>query len=68
MSETGRNARDMPLGLMKTCAKLGLSFWDYLGEARRPETASRTAPRATGPSLGSSLIRPGICPGYAGVA
>src|SRR6059058_3604033 len=30
-SDTGRNCRDAFLGLMKTCAKLGLSFWDYLG-------------------------------------
>jgi Transposase IS66 family len=30
-SETGRNARDACLGLMKTCQKLGLSFFDYLG-------------------------------------
>ena len=24
-------ARDTFLGLLKTCAKLGVSFWDYLG-------------------------------------
>jgi hypothetical protein len=30
-SETGRDARDACLGLMKTCQKLGLSFFDYLG-------------------------------------
>jgi hypothetical protein len=30
-SDTGRYCRDAFLGLAKTCAKLGLSFWDYLG-------------------------------------
>jgi hypothetical protein len=31
-SEAGRVARDVLLGLMKTCAKLGLSFFAYLGD------------------------------------
>jgi len=30
-SERGRNCRDTFLALLKTCAKLGVSFWDYLG-------------------------------------
>ena len=30
-SDIGRDCRDAFLGLMKTCQKLGLSFWDYLG-------------------------------------
>jgi Transposase IS66 family len=30
-SEAGRDARDGCLGLIKTCQKLGLSFFDYLG-------------------------------------
>jgi hypothetical protein len=30
-SDRGRNCRDAFLGLVKTCAKLGLAFWDYLG-------------------------------------
>lgn len=30
-SEPGRDCRDTFLGLMKTCAKLRVSFWDYLG-------------------------------------
>jgi hypothetical protein len=30
-SEAGRACRDAFLGLLLTCAKLGLSFWDYLG-------------------------------------
>ena len=32
MSEAGRTARDVMLGLMKTCAKLGVSFFRYLGD------------------------------------
>jgi Transposase IS66 family len=32
MSEAGRTARDVMLGLMKTCQKLGLSFYAYLGD------------------------------------
>ncbi len=31
-SEAGRDCRDAFLGLMKTCAKQGLSVWDYLGD------------------------------------
>jgi len=30
-SDPGRDNRDAFLGLAKTCAKLGISFWDYLG-------------------------------------
>ena len=30
-SEAGRDCRDTFLGLMHTCAKLGITFWDYLG-------------------------------------
>src|SRR3954462_12531154 len=30
-SDIGRDCRDAFLDLAKTCAKLGLSFWDYLG-------------------------------------
>ena len=32
MSNDGRIARDTMLGLMKTCKKLRLSFWLYLGD------------------------------------
>jgi hypothetical protein len=32
MSEAGRTARDILLGLMKTCRKLGVSFYRYLGD------------------------------------
>ncbi len=30
--DIGRQTRDTFLGLAKTCAKLGLSFWGYLGD------------------------------------
>src|SRR5262249_7173715 len=30
-SDTGRDCRDAFLGLNKTCAKIGVVFWDYLG-------------------------------------
>ena len=32
MSADGRQARDVMLGLMKTCQKLGISFFAYLGD------------------------------------
>jgi len=32
MSTAGRTARDVMLGLMKTCRKLGVSFFRYLGD------------------------------------
>jgi hypothetical protein len=31
-SDAGRHCRDAFLGLAMTCAKLGLAFWDYLGD------------------------------------
>lgn len=31
-SDDGRDCRDAFLSLMKTCAKLGINFWDYLGD------------------------------------
>jgi len=31
-SDAGRDARDAFLGIAKTCAKLGFTFWDYLGD------------------------------------
>jgi hypothetical protein len=30
-SDAGRDCRDSFLGLAKTCFKLGIEFWDYLG-------------------------------------
>lgn len=34
-SAAGRACRDAFLGLSKTCAKLGIRFWDYLGDRLR---------------------------------
>lgn len=31
-SDAGRDCRDAFLALMHTCAKLGIAFWDYLGD------------------------------------
>jgi Transposase IS66 family len=31
-SDTGGDCRNAFLGLAKTCAKLGIGFWDYLGD------------------------------------
>ena len=31
-SDIGRNCRDAFLSLAKTCAKLKIAFWDYLGD------------------------------------
>jgi hypothetical protein len=39
-SEAGRDCRDAFLGLAKTCAKLGVSFWEYLGHRLRVAGAS----------------------------
>ena len=45
MSRDGRVARDTMLGLMKTCRKLNLSFWHYLGD-RLGITADTVPPLA----------------------
>jgi hypothetical protein len=42
-SDVGRDCRDAFLGLAKTCAKLGIAFWDYLGkQARHIRPATNT--------------------------
>lgn len=43
-SEAGREARDACLGLMKTCQKQGLTFFDYLGARLGVPDAPRIAP------------------------
>jgi hypothetical protein len=67
-SSDGRDSRDAFLGLAKTCDKLGIPFWDYLG--------SRLKSQATPPSArsistsGSKLATPDrhrrqhFCPCY----
>jgi hypothetical protein len=49
-SDAGRDCRDAFLGLMRTCQKLGLSFWDYLG-------ARLALPRAAAVPALPDLIR-----------
>jgi hypothetical protein len=44
MSEDGRTARDVLLGLMKTCRKLGVSFYRYLGDRLRVPGAMPVPP------------------------
>jgi hypothetical protein len=44
MSENGRTARDVLLGLMKTCRKLGVSFYGYLGDRLRVPGAAPVPP------------------------
>ena len=44
MSENGRIARDVLLGLMKTCRKLGVSFHRYLGDRLRVPCAAQVPP------------------------
>ncbi len=44
MSEDGRTARDVLLGLMKTCRKLGVSFYRYLGDRLRVPGAMSVPP------------------------
>ncbi len=39
-SEAGRDCRDAFLGLAKTCGKLGISFWAYLGHRLQVAGAS----------------------------
>ena len=44
MSTAGRTARDVTLGLMKTCRKLGVSFFRYLGDRLRVPGATAIPP------------------------
>jgi hypothetical protein len=44
MSEAGRTARDVLLGLTKTCRKLGISFYRYLGDRLRVPGAEPIPP------------------------
>ena len=46
-SDLGRDCRDAFLSLAKTCAKLGIAFWDYLGD-RLATPAHREVPYLPG--------------------
>jgi hypothetical protein len=54
-SDVGRDCRDAFLGLKKTCAKLGIAFWDYLG-SRLSIPAAPTIPYL--PELVNAGARP----------
>lgn len=43
-SDSGRTCRDTFLGLLKTCNKLGISFWDYLGARVKAQKAVYVPP------------------------
>ena len=67
-SDAGRDCRDAFLGLNKTCAKLGIAFWDYLGARLAvpgcheiPSLAEIVSARA----LKATLIASDFCPSYA---
>lgn len=46
-SDAGRDARDACLALLKTCRKLNISFWDYLGCRFKVPDAPAIPPLAT---------------------
>ncbi len=45
-AEAGKQARDTFIALMKTCRKLGISYWDYLGDRLDVPTAKPVPPLA----------------------
>jgi Transposase IS66 family len=65
VSHNGRDARDIMLGLAKTCMKLKLSFYEFLG-ARLGIPGIPIPPRRTYPPR--TVLKPSrcpeICPGY----
>ncbi len=63
-SDEGRDARDAFLGLMKTCAKLAISFWDYLGDRlgapEAPVDPEQVLQEFGQPVLGNEMTGPQI--------
>jgi hypothetical protein len=43
-SDVGRDCRDGFIGLAKTCFKLGVEFWDYLGARLSVRAANSSRP------------------------
>jgi len=66
MSADGRQARDVMLGLMRTCRKLGISFFPYPAIASASNNRSGASPSfRTSSQFGpSEPDRPEICPAY----
>ena len=52
-ADVGRDCRDGFLGLLKTCGKNGIEFWDYLGAASKSPVAgtSPPSPKSSPPGL-----------------
>ena len=69
-SDVGRDCRDAFLGLAKTCAKLEIAFWDYLGARLAvpgspdiPALAEIVSARAPGPPQIAETFAPVAKPG-----
>ena len=63
VSEKGRQARDAMLGLAKTCRKLKIPFFEYLGARSASLAPTSPTSRSRQPRL-KLTNRPRICPGY----
>ena len=64
----GRDCRDTFLGLAKTCTKLGVAFWDYLGSRLRvPGQAPHSTSAGTYPLPWAASLRPAPARGFAPV-
>ena len=62
-SDAGRDCRDAFLGLMHTCAKLGIAFWEYLGD--RIGIANQAQVPAVADLIGAAAGQPNAsCPGF----
>jgi len=67
VSDRGRDARDIMLGLAKTCMKLKLSFYEFLGSRPRHSRHPNPAPcptYPTRPTLTPPQIARKFAPGY----
>ncbi|WP_306752780.1 hypothetical protein [Paracoccus actinidiae] len=66
MSADGRLARDVMLGLVKTCSKLGVSFFAYLviGSASKGSLAVSLLFQSLSPFGLPEPSCPEICPSY----
>ena len=64
-SDLGRDCRDAFLSLAKTCAKLQISFWDYLGSRLAVQGCQPIPPLADSfASDAGPLKRPDFCHCY----
>ena len=58
-SDHGRDCRDAFLGLLKTCKKQGVKFWDYLGARLKVPTRSKSpaCPHSSRPAAPPADLR-----------